>query len=188
MPKLITRREAKNRRIKFQVFAGWNSGGNNPTGYSADKIIVYGTINSGKPIQDNSVRVYGRRAKNNAIIAATIENTTDGTYAEFNPPPLSALAVRIITGIVLGVLLFLFFGVFSAFSGSGGGLGGGSFLSSNFVTYLILTAIGGMAVLFCARQVKASFANQQMGRGFEYIFFTLLAVAFTISFIKSMFA
>jgi len=172
--------------MEFQVFSGWNSGGNNPSGYSADKVIVYGTINSGKPIQDNSVRVYGTRAKNNAIIASNIENTTDGTCAEFNPPPLSALAVRIITGIVFAVILFLFFGLFSAFSG-GSGSGGGSFLSSNFVTYLVLTAIGGLGIVFCFNQAKQSFANREWGRFFEFILFALFALALTISFVKSMF-
>lgn len=103
--------------MEFQVFSGWNSGVNAATGYSADKVIVYGKINSGKPVQDNSVRVYGVRDKGNEIIATDIENTTDGTLARFKPEPLSAVAVKLITFAVLGLLAFLVLGIISMLSG-----------------------------------------------------------------------
>lgn len=176
--------------MEFQVFSGWNANGNNQNGYSADKVIVYGTINSGKPIQDNTVRVYGTRAKNNAIIASGIENTTDGTYAEFNPPPMPAMAVRVITFLVLGLLLFLIIGIVSGFGGgssAGGSAGTTSGAGSGFVTNLVMTIIGGLGTLFCFSQVKQAFANREWGRVFEYLLFALLAIILTISFLKGIF-
>lgn len=106
--------------IEFQVFSGWNSGVNSATGYAADKVIVYGTINSGKPVQDNSVRVYGKRDKGNAIIASAIENTTDGTYAQFKPEPIPAGVVKVITFLLLGLLAFVVYFIISLCSGFGG--------------------------------------------------------------------
>lgn len=175
--------------MEFQVFSGWNANGNNQNGYSADKVIVYGTINSGKPIQDNTVRVYGTRAKNNAIIASGIENTTDGTYAEFNPPPLPAAAVRMITFLVLGLLLFLIIGVVSGMGGSSSGssAAGTSSGGSGFMTNLILTIMGGLGTLFCFGQVKQAFANREWGKVFEFFLFALFAIALTLSFAKAIF-
>lgn len=135
--------------MEFQVFSGWNSGVNAASGYSADKVIVYGNINSGKPVQDNSVRVYGVRGKGNEIIATDIENTTDGTYAQFKPEPLPAMMVKIITFVVLGVLAILVFGVISMMSGGGSfSLGISGEVISERLARLLLLAGGAMAVIF----------------------------------------
>ena len=95
-----------NEEMEFQVFSNWANTGS-AQGYAADKVILFGRIVSGKPLNDNTVRVYGRRDKNNVIHAEEVENTTDGTRVEIDPAPLPAAAVRIITLAVLALILFL---------------------------------------------------------------------------------
>ena len=175
--------------MEFQVFSGWNSGPNSATGYSADKIIVYGTINSGKPIQDNTVRVYGTRSKNNAIIAAQIENTTDGTYAEFNPPPLSAVIVRVVTWAVLAVVLFIVLSIFSAFSSAGASFNGAglSAAMSGLLTNVAITALGAMGTLFCINQIKLAFRMHDWFKVFEYVFILAIALAVVSTYGRAIF-
>lgn len=86
---------------EFQVFSGRS------TGTAADKVVAYGRIVSGRPAEGSSARVYGRRTKQNVLIASDVENTTDGSRAEFRPAPLPAMAVRVITILALCVIFGL---------------------------------------------------------------------------------
>lgn len=132
---------------EFQVFPNWSSGvqasSNAP---SADKVIVYGHIRSGKPIQDNSVRVYGTRQKNRAIVATMIENTTDGTITELDPPPLSCGTVRFITFGLLALVILVFVMIGSSSGGSLSAFG-------SWLIYLLLTAASAFGVWFSFRNV-----------------------------------
>ena len=129
-------------QTEFQVFSNW-TGSSNASGHAADKVIAYGKITSGKPVQDNTVRIYGKRDSNNAIIATGIENTTDGTFTVFNPAPMPAVVVRIISLIVL----ILIFGLgYSATSmlGSVGSRGTGSSVATgigNLLWHLVVIII-----------------------------------------------
>lgn len=138
--------------IEFQVFTNW-SGNNLSGGYSADKVIVYGNIETGKPLQDNSVRVYGKRDKNRSIIAEEIENTTDGTISVFNPRPISAKTVRIIT---IGILMVIF-AIFNALaSGLGNGVtdGIGAFLRNG-----LTGIIWGVVAVISGKRMVSNFGN-----------------------------
>lgn len=169
--------------MEFQVFSGWNSGVNAATGYSADKVIVYGKINSGKPVQDNSVRVYGVRNGGNEIIATDIENTTDGTFARLKPEPLSAIAVKLITFVVLGLLAFLVFGIISMMSGSGSvsfGISGQAI--TNLLTTLLLLVGGLMATVYFGKKSFAALKAGGAGLGSNLIYLLIALVVVSSAF------
>lgn len=90
---------------EFQLYENWNSGYSSSAVSKpvATRVICYGKIGQGRPVENNDVRVYGIRDKaNNYFIAEQIENTTDGTFANFVPSKLSAAFVRL---IVLALVL-----------------------------------------------------------------------------------
>lgn len=95
--------------MEFQVFSNWNSTSNS-SGVSADKVVIYGTMNVGEPANDNTVKVYGKRLNNNYIIAERIENTTDGTFVVFRPfriPPavVRAISIFVFALVTVGLIL-----------------------------------------------------------------------------------
>lgn len=178
-------------QAEFQVFSNWQNS-NNAQGFAADKVIVYGHMQNNKPVQDNTVRVYGRRNKNNAIIAEVIENTTDGTRTEFQPAPLPALLVKVITLIVLVLIVSLLVLLFSGISGlsKGGSLDFGNIGKSigNFATNLLLTVIAGLATYYCGSKGIKLLAHG--GNGSSIIMYavgTLVAASTFVSFVSTLF-
>ena len=164
--------------IEFQVFSGWNSG-TNASGHAADKVIVYGTINSGKPVQDNSVRVYGTRNKGNAIIASSIENTTDGTFAEFKPEPIPAGVVKVVTFAVLGLIALIVYSVFTMGSGLGG-LGGLNINMDGVTNFLIYVAMLVGSVLAMIYLIKKFFKDMKAGNSDLFMTLVSLLIAFAV--------
>lgn len=151
---------------EFQVYSNW-TGTASPGSYSADKVIAYGNISYGKPVQDNSVRVYGVRDKNRVIIARDIENTTDGTYSVFDPKPMSATAVRIITIVIVALVGFLLFTLISGVKGIGSGSGAataGKGLAQSGEK-LIAAIIAGAITFFCGKRALQNFGNNWKGAG-----------------------
>lgn len=177
--------------MEFQVFNGWSSGAQvQNSAYSADKIIVYGRIKSGKPIQDNSVRIYGTRLRNNAIVASVIENTTDGTTTEFDPPPLSPTAVRIITFGLIGlvVLLFMMLGSgLSSGSDMGAGLEGAGSAIGGFLVSLVITVVSAICTWFCFRKLISAMKAQSSDQLVTYLVFFFVALAVFLSQLSSLF-
>lgn len=177
-------------QAEFQVFSNWQNG-NNAQGFAADKVIVYGHMQNNKPVQDNTVRVYGRRNKNNAIIAEVIENTTDGTRTEFQPAPLPAMLVKVITLIVLALFVLLFVLIFSGISGiSGIGLDLGNVGKSlgNFAVNLLLIVVAGLATYYCGSKAIKLLAHGGSGSSIiMYAVGALVAASAFVSFIGSLF-
>lgn len=168
--------------MEFQVFQNWNGTSNSSTGYSAEKVVVYGTITTGRPLQDNSVRVYGHRDKGNNIIASKIENSTDGTCTMFKPEPISAGFIRFITIALLGLIVLLVLGSSSLFSS----FTGFQFDFSGLLTNLVCVLLGGAGTVYCFRKVKNSFGRDWMNF-FGYGLGLLCAAYFTISMLGSIF-
>lgn len=99
---------------EFQLYENWNSGysGASSAQPVATRVVCYGKIGQGRPVENNDVRVYGVRDKtNNYFIAEQIENTTDGTFATFVPQKMSATFVRLIVLALILVILGLFSGI-----------------------------------------------------------------------------
>lgn len=99
---------------EFQLYENWTSGfgGASSAQPIATRVVCYGKISQGRPVENNDVRVYGVRDKtNNYFIAEQIENTTDGTYATFVPQKMSATFVRLIVLALILVILGLFSGI-----------------------------------------------------------------------------
>lgn len=168
--------------MEFQVFQNWNATANSSTGYAAEKVVVYGTISTGRPLQDNSVRVYGFRDKGHNIIATKVENTTDGTCTMFKPEPISATFIRIVTLLVLGLIVFLLLGA----SFSLPSIPGVQFNLSGLLTNLVLVLLGGMAVVFLFRKAKSSFGNNWMSF-FGYCLGLLFALSIWIGMLRDLF-
>ncbi len=139
-------------QMEFQVFTNW-SNTNNSQGYAADKVLLLGRVVRGKPIVDNTVRVFGKRDKHNVIHAELVENTTDGTTAEIDPAPISALAVRILTVVVLGLVLMIAIGLYSGISGlfhsiHQADISGATQSISNVLLNLLFAAISGLGAYY----------------------------------------
>ena len=171
--------------MEFQVFNNWNSSSSS-SGPSADKVIVYGTIQNGEPVNDNTVKIYGKRVQNNFIVAEQIENTTDGTYATFSPAHISATAVRIITLsiilIIAALILMVVLGV-----GSGVGSAGTAWFSGfadslpAFFTKAIFVVIGGAVTLSSIKRAWQSLMNGNWsGVGYSLLI-ALIAAAVVFS-------
>lgn len=99
---------------EFQLYENWNSGYSrvSSTQPVATRVVCYGKIAQGRPVENNDVRVYGVRDKtNNYFIAEQIENTTDGTFATFVPRKMSATFVRLIVLTLILVILGLLSGI-----------------------------------------------------------------------------
>lgn len=173
--------------MEFQVFNGWSSGAQvQNSAYSADKIIVYGRIKSGKPIQDNSVRIYGTRLRNNAIVASVIENTTDGTTTEFDPPPLSPTVVRVITFGLLGLVVLLMMLLGSSF-GSGPSLAGFGDAIGGFLMSLVLTIASGVCAWFCLKKLFSAMKSQSTDQLITYLIFLIVSVVVFLDFLAQLF-
>ena len=99
---------------EFQLYENWNAGysGVSSAQPVATRVVCYGKIGQGRPVENNDVRVYGVRDKtSNYFIAEQIENTTDGTFATFVPQKMSATFVRLIVLVLILVILGLFSGI-----------------------------------------------------------------------------
>lgn len=86
---------------EFQIYGNW-IGGPSANSYNADKVLLYGSVHSGGPVENNMVRVYGKRMADRSIVASAIENTVDGTWTVLKPQPIPSFAVRLVS---LGILL-----------------------------------------------------------------------------------
>lgn len=168
--------------MEFQVFQNWNGTSNSSTGYTAEKVVVYGTITTGRPLQDNSVRVYGHRDKGNNIIASKIENSTDGTCTMFKPGPISATFIRFITLALLCLIVGLILGSSSLFSS----FTGFHFDFSALLTNLVCVLLGGVGTVYCFRKVKSTFGRDWM-HFFMYGLGLLCAAYLTVSMLSSIF-
>ncbi len=136
---------------EFQIYTNW-TGSSNSGGYSADKVVVYGTIQQGKLVQDNSVRVYGIRDKNRVIIAKDIENTSDGVFSVFYPRPIPGKMVRIITLAVMAIIVLLILLLASGSASAGAGIG-------DKMTNLVVAVIGGVAAFFFGKTALSNFGK-----------------------------
>ena len=157
---------------EFQVYSNW-SGTSTGGGFSADKVIAYGNIVTGKPIQDNSVRIYGVRDKNRMIIADTIENTTDGTCSVFDPKPMSAKTVRIITLGIIAIIILLILGISSGLNGSSGAVGAG-------FQKFIASAICAVIAFFSGKRAASNFGVNWRNCGIcalVAVFFAYVAIS-----------
>ena len=163
---------------EFQVYSNWTGTSSNG-GYSADKVVAYGNIVTGKPIQDNSVRVYGKRDKNRMIVASNIENTTDGTYSVFDPAPISATVVRVISFAIIAVIVLLVVLAVTGLSGRGGAIGQGA----QTLLYSIVSAV---AAVVSGRLAIRNFGKNWRNCGicalaalvFAYLFINLIGQIF----------
>lgn len=150
---------------EFQVYSNW-TGTAAPGSYSADKVIAYGNISYGKPVQDNSVRVYGVRDKNRVIIARDIQNTTDGTYSVFDPKPISSTAVRIITLVVVALVAFLIYALINGVQGIGATARGISTEGmSQSVSKIIAAFIAGAIAFISGKRAIQNFGNNWKSAG-----------------------
>lgn len=141
---------------EFQLYENWNSGYSNASSAQpvATRVVCYGKIGQGRPVENNDVRVYGIRDKtNNYFIAEQIENTTDGTYATFVPQKMSATLVRLIVLVIILALV----GVFSGISLPTGSAGMMSASMYQIVIGLI-SILAGVATFFFAKN------NRRPGR------------------------
>lgn len=117
---------------EFQLYENWNSGySTNSAAPQATRVVYYGKVAQGRPVENNDVTVYGVfDHKNNYFIAERIMNQTDGTYANFMPQKIPAALIRVLTAVLLlavaSVVVSLFAGRFggagTASSDAGGGL------------------------------------------------------------------
>lgn len=92
---------------EFQLYQNWNAGysAGNSSQPVATRVVCYGKIGQGRPVENNDVTVYGVKDKtNNYYIAEQIQNTTDGTFANFMPRKIPATVIRL---IALAILLFI---------------------------------------------------------------------------------
>ena len=163
-------------QLEFQVFSNWATT-NNAQGYSADKIIVYGKFQSGKPVQDNTVRVYGKRNKNNAIIAEVIENTTDGTRSELDPHPIPSAVVTFLT-----LFVFLLIGVFLTTVGSlistiGASASGVGHSLAGLISTLFSLALWGLVTFYCgSKLIRQLTRSGELSSIIMYAVFSLVAL------------
>ena len=150
---------------EFQVYSNW-TGTAKPGSYSADKVIAYGNISYGKPVQDNSVRVYGVRDKNRVIIARDIQNTTDGVYSVFDPKPMSSTAVRIITLVVVALAAFLIYALINGVKGIGDTARGISTQGlSQSASKIIAALIAGAIAFISGKRAIQNFGNNWKSAG-----------------------
>lgn len=131
---------------EFQLYQNWNSGySTSSAAPQATRVVYYGKIAQGRPVENNDITVYGVfDRKNNYFIAERIMNQTDGTYANFMPQKTPAALIRVLT---VGLLLAIAAVAFALFSGGGGaetGTGGGF---QQVLLGLIVTAAGVAAVI-----------------------------------------
>lgn len=138
--------------LEFQVFKSWDPSNVN-SGPSADKVIVYGAIATGEPLNDNTVKVYGKRLPNNIIVADNIENTTDGTFTTFDPPLKSASEVRMITVLVLAAIAAAVVALVSLFQN------GFALSLTNVLTKTLMVLLGVGATIFCLKHAWNKFVN-----------------------------
>lgn len=101
----------------FQVFPDYTGQSLNAQGYACDQVVVYGTVKAGVVSENNDVEVYGRRDRNNNIIATKIKNTASGATVV----PGGTISPTIIRVIFILVLLIIF-GIISAIGGAVGAL------------------------------------------------------------------
>lgn len=92
----------------FQVFPGFTGTALNAQGNACDQVIVYGRLAAGTICENNNVEVYGKRDKNNIVIAKRVRNVASGTT--ITPQRvidagffwiLAAVILAMIAGIVL---------------------------------------------------------------------------------------
>lgn len=160
---------------EFQVYSNW-TGTASQNGYCADKVVAYGTMMTGKPIQDNSVRVYGKRDKNRMIVATDIENTVDGTFTVFEPRPIKARTVKLIT---LGIALLLILPSLGAvFSSSGGSAAAASVQGGGFNFFnLLVGLVAGAGAFLTGKAAVQKIGNDWKGCGINALITLGLAYA-----------
>lgn len=90
--------------LSFQVYPDY--GGTNLTsaGTVCDQVLVYGQVNVGSISENNHVRVYGNRDRQNNIVATKIENTASGTVIQ--PGKIISPIFICLLILVFGALLF----------------------------------------------------------------------------------
>lgn len=139
---------------EFQLYQNWNSGySTSSAAPQATRVVYYGKIAQGRPVENNDITVYGVfDHKNNYFIAERIMNQTDGTYANFVPQKTPAALIRALTvGLLLAIAAFVF-ALFSDGVGTGTRAGGGF---QQILLGLIVT-VAGVAVVICSRSVRQS--------------------------------
>lgn len=156
---------------EFQLYENWNSGYSaSSSAPQATRVVYYGKVAQGRPVENNDVTVYGVfDHKNNYFIAERIMNQTDGTYANFMPQKTPAALIRV---LVAGLLLAVVLGAVSLFTGGFGGGEGAVVASSGtsggfqqILLGLIVTAAGAAAIIWSrsSRQPRLRFPMIMVG-------------------------
>lgn len=154
---------------EFQLYENWNSGySTSSTAPQATRVVYYGKVAQGRPVENNDVTVYGIfDHKNNYFIAERIMNQTDGTYANFMPQKISAAFIRVLT---VGLLLAVMSVAFALFTGGPGGevgatssgVGGGL---QQILLGLVMLATGVGAVIWSRASRQPRFRLPLIGVG-----------------------
>ena len=137
---------------EFQLYQNWNSGYSASSATpQATRVVYYGKIAQGRPVENNDITVYGVfDHKNNYFIAERIMNQTDGTYANFMPQKIPAALIRVLTvGLFLAIVAFAFT-LFSGGVGAGTGTGGGF----QQILLGLIVMVAGVAAVICSRSVR----------------------------------
>ena len=137
---------------EFQLYQNWNSGYSaSSAAPQATRVVYYGKIAQGRPVENNDITVYGVfDHKNNYFIAERIMNQTDGTYANFMPQKIPAALIRVLTvGLLLAIVAFAF-ALFSGGVGAGTGTGGGF----QQILLGLIIVVAGVAAVICSRSVR----------------------------------
>lgn len=157
---------------EFQLYENWNSGySTSSTAPQATRVVYYGKVAQGRPVENNDVTVYGIfDHKNNYFIAERIMNQTDGTYANFVPQKISAAFVRMLT---VGLFLAVMSVAFALFTGGFGGASSEAGTTSSGVggelqqilLGLVMLAAGVGAVIWSRVSRQSKFRLPLIGAG-----------------------
>jgi len=147
---------------EFQLYENWNSGYSaSSLSPQATRIVYYGKVAQGRPVENNDVTVYGIfDNKKNFFIAERIINQTDGTYANFMPQKISATIIRVIVVSLLLAILTVAFTVFTGgFSGGSGEVGASSSGTGGGLQQILLglaTIVAGAGAIIWSRVSRNS--------------------------------
>lgn len=145
---------------EFQLYENWNSGySTSSTTPQATRVVYYGKVAQGRPVENNDVTVYGVfDHKNNYFIAERIMNQTDGTYANFMPQKTSAAFIRVLTvGLLLAIVSLAVTLLFGRTGGAGGGADvASSSVSGGFQQILLglITTVAGVVAIIWSRSSR----------------------------------
>lgn len=87
----------------FELYSNWGVGKNNSC--NCDGVVIYGRVSRGKPNQDNTIRVWGRREANGTIVASKGFNVNSNSWMVVNHS-INQFFAWLIT-LFIGALIYL---------------------------------------------------------------------------------